>query len=124
MNCKAIDPTRATALESLDFGSVYTPDGREHPVTALSLPFLANLTNPQFSQPTSSSPIDPPSTYPATGPNLSSSSLNLNAATAGTVAPGVSAGPFHIGLPQNFGARLALGVLAILIIAIIIFKMI
>ena len=29
-----LDPLNTTALESLDFGSVYSPDGREHPVNA------------------------------------------------------------------------------------------
>ena len=29
----AVDPTHTTALEFADFGSYYTPDGREHPIT-------------------------------------------------------------------------------------------
>jgi hypothetical protein len=124
MKCKAVDPTRTTALESLDFGSVYTPDGREHSVTALTLPFLANLTNPQMSQPSSSNPVDPPSTYPATGPNLSQPQLNLNAATASSPQTGISAGPFSLTLPQNFGARIAVAVVAILVIAVLVWKIV
>lgn len=134
--CKAIDPTRLTALQSLDFGSVYTADGREHPVTAFSLPFLANLTNPQNSQPTSSGGTDTPSTYPVVGPNLSQPNMNFNSASTGAGAgtstatdpnqTTIGAGPIHINIPwpQNFGTRLVVGIIAILLIVVFVWKLV
>lgn len=117
-----INPTNFTALQSLDFGSVYTPDGREHPVTAFSLPFLANLTNPANSQPTSSYAIDPPTTYPATGVNVPAQGSATSQAT-------LSNANFDLGgmvakfTPAHFGARLVVGIVAIIILAIVVVRL-
>lgn len=101
-----IGPSSDLALHFLDLGSVYTPDGREHPVTSLSLPFLANLTNPSMSQPSSSNPNDPPSTYPATG-QTSQAAFSL---------PSLS-------FPSHIGARLVVIVVALIILAIVVARL-
>jgi hypothetical protein len=108
-----IDPTATTALHSLDFGSVYTPDGREHPVTAFTLPFFANLPSlggnqPSNSQPTSSNPVDPPSTYPATGPNAPTN--------AGFHIPGLS-------WPEHFGTRVVVGLVGLIVLTIVVVRL-
>lgn len=109
-----IDPTAMTALHSFDFGSVYSPDGREHPVTSYSLPFLANLPNvgaaqPSNSQPSSSDPVDPPSTYPATGPNTPAQNASFSIPF------------FHA--PSHFGARLVVVLVGIVILAIVVARL-
>lgn len=108
-----IDPTATTALHSFDFGSVYTPDGREHPITSFSLPFLANLPTfapqPSNSQPSSSDPVDPPTTYPATGPNTPAQNASFNI-------------PF-LSAPSHFGARLVVGLVGIVVLAIVVARL-
>lgn len=108
-----IDPTATTAVHSFDFGSLYTPDGREHPVTAFTLPFLAGLpspfSEPSNSQPSSSNPVDPPSTYPATGPNVSNASFGLG-------LPSLS-------MPSHFGTRVVVGLVGIIVLAIVVARL-
>lgn len=112
-----LNPESYTALQSLDFGSVYTPDGREHPVTAFSLPFLANLTNPSNSQPSSSYAIDPPSTYPATGVNVPQQG------SATTQASFDVGGMISKYTPKHLGARFVVGLVALIILTIVLVRL-
>lgn len=83
------DPLNFTALESLDFGEVYTPDGRAHPFDA-NTPVNVSYV---------SSPGGPGGATPLTAlfPSLA--------------------------VPQHFGARLAVGVLAIGVLLIVAFRL-
>jgi len=98
----SVDPTFTTALQSLDMGSVYSADGREHPV--LGVTPISIMT-----QPTSTTTVDQSTVSPATGPNTPGSSQFAS---------------FDIsslwGFAQNkhIGARFVIGVLALIIFAI------
>ena len=105
-----IDPLALTSIHALDFGSVYTPDGREHPVTGISLPFLSQqLTN---SQPSSSNPVDVPTTYPATGPNVPPVSQMW-----GWLNP-------DFAKDSHLGARFVVGLVGLIILAIVVARII
>jgi len=103
-----VPPEWITAVHSIDLGSVYTPDGREHPVIGPTIPFLANL-----SQPTSSSPVDPPTTYPATGPNTPSIGSQFTLAN-------------FLGVPQapsHLGARLVVTIAGLIILTVVLVRL-
>lgn len=97
------DPTFYTALHSLDFGSVQSPDGRDHfldantPVSVISAP-IPDVVGSASLTPTGSLIPDP---YAVTG-----------------VAKGAS----FFTVPPHFGARVAVGVLAIGILLVVVLR--
>lgn len=98
------DPLNLTSLHSLDFGSVYSPDGREHPITALTTVY------PMYSD-AGPSDVQPP--LPSSGSSTTT--------PGGTIVP--ISWPdwksFLPSLPPHFGARLVVGLVAIGIILIV-----
>lgn len=99
-----IDPLSTTALLSLDLGSVYSADGRETPVTAFTPVVTA-------AQAIASTPVGNPSSGAAGtsgGAPVTQASLSL---------PGLPS------LPANLGSRLAVGTLAVLLIALAVWRL-
>lgn len=45
------DPTASLAVHFADYGSIYTPDGREHPVTGQTPVIFTTQANPEPPQP-------------------------------------------------------------------------
>ncbi len=99
MNFPQLDPTWTTGLLTMDPGDVLSPDGRAHPLGALT-PVGWSTTSP-------SSPTDAPSSTAGPSTPVSDASLHL---------PSVL-NPMSL-LPAHLGARLAVGVIAIIILAI------
>lgn len=98
-----LDPTHFTALHSTDAGSVFSADGREHPVTALTPVVVTTETGaPVGSPPVDHRPWNPldPSTWYQGG------------------VPGVP------GLPSHFGVRFVVGLVAIGILFIVVFRLV
>lgn len=56
----SVDPTNLTALHSLDFGNVYSPDGREHPILGLTPVSFGSPLDPQPTEPATPSVVDTP----------------------------------------------------------------
>lgn len=92
-----LDPLHTTALESLDFGDVLSPDGRAHPMTAN----------------TSIYPVDPVSATPV-DPGTQSG------------AQAVLAGETLFGLfkTQHIAARTVVGLVAIGILLIVVVRLV
>jgi hypothetical protein len=106
-----LDPTHTIGLQSLDFGSVYSSDGREHPLLALTPVFRQDSSQLATSQPTSTSGTDPASTA-------------LGVVSGALPSPGSIASSFLPSLPPHFGARVAVGVIAIAILLIVVARLI
>lgn len=92
------DPTSTVALQSLDFGNVYSADGREHQVTALTPVVAVDVPGVLAGSSTSSTP---------------------------TIPAGFSAGDLWDTLTGKYhiGARLVIGVVAIGLILIVAFRL-
>lgn len=86
-----------TALLSTDFGSVYSKDGREHPVTSLIPVKLDAETVTQ-----------------------AASNVKQNLQQAGFGLPSLN--PFK--LPEHFGARAVVGIIAIGIILLVVWRLV
>lgn len=95
------DPLHLTALHSLDFGSVYSADGREHPVTAFTPVFQMEDSGAV------SSDVQPP--LPSSG----SSTTPVNY-WPDWLTPKV---------PEHIGARVIVGIIAIGLIFIVAFRL-
>lgn len=98
------DPTYQTGLLSLDFGSVQSPDGRDHPVTAMSPAYRLSPTEVETLSKQA---------------RLTASSAGVDASAAGV--PSISALVPH--LPAHFGARLAVSVVAVGLILIVAWRL-
>lgn len=90
-----LDPLHTTALESLDFGDVLSPDGRAHPVTANTTVY----------------PVDPGVTQQPTTPASN---------PVGTVGSWAISQLFT---DNHIGARAVVGILAIGILLIVVFRL-
>lgn len=93
-----MDPLHTTALESLDFGDVLSPDGRAHPVTANTAVYP--IIDPGTAQ-------QPTVTAPASNP-------------VGTVGSWLTTSFFT---DNHIGARAVVGILAIGILLIVVFRL-
>jgi hypothetical protein len=99
------DPTFYTALHSLDFGSVQSPDGRDHyldantPVSVISAPIPDVVGAGSLAPPVGSFIPNP---YDVTG---------------------VKQGAPFFTIPKHFGARVAVGVLAIGILLVVVLRL-
>lgn len=106
-------PALDVGLHGLDFGEVITPDGRAHPVTALT-PVTTSLASSSDAAQVTVSPVG---TMLNTGPNFAPSSLPTgnpaggNTGTGGVVTPG---GGSTGGTPstENIGAAIVNGIIA------------
>lgn len=97
-----VDPMQTTALHFLDFGSWYSPDGREHPITGLT-------------------PIAPDT--------IAAPTATVAATTTANAASNTSDGIVDklldklLGKAKNIGGRLAIGALAVLLIVVVAFRL-
>lgn len=87
------------ALDSLDMGSLISPDGRDTPL----LP---------------SQPI-----VPLAASSSASSTTDASSAPASTTSP-VSLGSLLPSVPDHFGARLAVGAIAVVVILIVVWRIV
>lgn len=103
-----IDPLHLTALHSLDFGSVYSADGREHPITAFTPVFQMEDSGAV------SSDVQPP--LPSSGSSTTT--------PGGTLTP-VNYWPDWLTpkVPEHIGARVIVGIIAIGLIFIVAFRL-
>lgn len=110
MPVPSLDPTFFTALHSLDFGEVQSPDGRSHPVDAMTpIDIVAATPVVQPVNATSGSAVgSPPSTE---DPGV--------IATAKQVATDAIENYLGIGKAQHRVARIVLSVVAIGIIIVV-----
>jgi hypothetical protein len=101
-----IDPTHLTALHSLDFGSVYSADGREHPLTAFTPVYQMEDSGAV------SSDVQAP---------LPSSSSGASTTTPGGTLTPANYWPDWLTpkVPTHIGARVVVGLIAIGIILIV-----
>lgn len=115
---QALDPTHFTALQSLDFGDILSPDGRAHPVTA--------FTPLSFASAISATPDAQSVPVPASGVGGSQSNTTT-AATPVVTNVSFSAAdalrllgllPNATGTTGTIGPRLVVGVIAIGLILI------
>lgn len=125
----SLDPTANLALHFNDYGSVYTPDGREHPITGQTPVIFSTAPNPQPPPPADAT-TDDCSQYPKGSIAwIKCQSDRIDKVFGNT--PG-SGGP--LGLPswltpdwlknQHIGARLIAIVIAIILIAITSYRLI
>lgn len=107
-----IDPTHLTALHSLDLGSIYSDDGREHPITGFT---------PVYFEPADATDV----------PQVALPTATTAGATVQT--PGGTLQPLSFSIPfldslvskgKNALVRLVLIILAILIIALVVWRII
>lgn len=110
-----LDPVQNLAIHSWDLGSLYSPDGREHPATAHSLPFLASLYEaPLTSQHSSSDiPSDVSSKSPAIGPNMADVTASASLASIPSLPK----------MPSHLGARVVVGIVGLIILAIVVARL-
>lgn len=101
-----LNPMDLTALHSLDFGNVYSLDGREHPVTATTPVYAVDV---------------PPLTSPDTVGVNSSPSGPTGTTAGGTLTQASFGWP---SLPSHIGARTVVGILAVGILLIVVFRLI
>lgn len=126
------DPTHQTALFSLDFGDVMSADGRAHPLTALTpMTALPSLTD--FGVDVAATTVGAVDKTPATPQGAASVPAGSDCSKytigswdwsqcVGAKAQGAISSAVQ---PSSTSwARLALGVLAILIIAIAVFRIV
>jgi hypothetical protein len=100
-NPPVFDPTFYTALHSLDFGSVQSPDGRDHYLDANTPVSVVNSPIPDVVDAGNIIPsLKIPSPFDVTG-----------------VKPNTSF------IPAHFGARAAVGVLAIGLLIVVAFRL-
>lgn len=99
-----LDPTFTTALESFDFGSVFSPDGRDHPMTATT--------------PVNVVPSDPGMT-PVQGPGSLPASP-LPGVPGGEIISGLAAAGTSLTMSvRHLGARVVVGVIGIGLLLIV-----
>jgi hypothetical protein len=92
-NIPQVNPLHTTAMHFFDLGDVESPDGRAHPVTATT----------------------PVSLVASTQPTASTQDATMQSASfASSLLPS---------MPKHFGARVAVGVLAIGILLIVAFRL-
>lgn len=111
IDISGVDPTHTTALEFSDFGSYYTPDGREHPITGQT-------------------PLAP---LPTIGEAVSAARAGA-AAGAAAVSTSAAASPSDFGdklwewlksklIPEHLKARAVVGFIAVVLILIVAFRL-
>lgn len=105
-----------TALQSFDAGEFISPDGRAHSVTA-SLPISFGPATTAEGQDTVQ--VSPTVAAEPTGP-----SYTPPVAAVSQQDQGAGLSLFHLHMPQHFGARVAIGVIAVLLIVIAIARMV
>lgn len=105
--------SHTTALHSLDFGDVYSSDGRAHPITALipveirEEPATVNVSPTVVPAGSASSPqVAPPPADPSA----------ILTGIGGAIADKV--------FPQHIGARLVVGVIAVGIILLVVWRLV
>lgn len=89
------NPTFLGAFSSLDFGSIQSADGREHPVVATTPIYTTGQQQPTATDPTSG--------------------VDVNA-SLGSFFPSFSL------WPQHFTARVVVGIIAVIILAIVVVR--
>jgi len=113
LSLPGLPETHTTALHSLDFGDMYSPDGRAHPITALipielrEVPPVANV---------SPTVVGPDAvTSPQVAPPPANSSAILTS-VGGAIVDKL--------LPQHIGARLVVGIIAVGIILLVVWRLV
>ena len=116
-----IDPTHLVAVQSLDFGSVYTSDGREHPLTGLSgiqqlrlLDLLSFAPDPAKQSPGTTSPLYDPANTPAT--------VKIGQSIGQAIGSWLFGGKTDTTSLRNGAIRVVLVVLGILLITVAVFR--
>jgi len=106
------DPTQITALQSLDFGSVYSSDGREHPLTGVTPVYVSS-----------------PDVNPTADPTMVNTTGTIAPASGSTPSVGSSVVSSVVSslvpsLPPHFGARAIVAVVAIGILLIVVARLV
>lgn len=122
-----MDPTFFTSMQSLDLGSVYTPDGREHPITALTPMYSISSPSDVAGVSLPADPGNGTSSQSGT-PGLPGSStvdgwLNKIFGTTPQDPMGIGNGAVAAVASGHYGARFAVGILAIGILLIVVARL-
>ncbi len=96
LNLPPVNPLDTTAMHFFDLGDVESPDGRAHPLTALT-------------------PVSLVSSDPVGAVGVGQQIANAVTGKASDAVSGI--------IPKHFGARVAVGVLAIGILLIVAFRL-